>query len=103
MESLRNRIDVILVSNKSVYLKWTSQPSYMSHKISEYDLVAIHKDKVTWTLDKPVYIGMCILELSKVLIYEFHYDFIKTKYDSKSKPLFTDTDSLMYEIKTEGV
>ena len=47
MESLRNRIDVILVSNKSVYLKWTSQPSYMSHKISEYDLVAIHKDKVT--------------------------------------------------------
>ena len=46
---------------------------------------------------------MCILELSKVLIYEFHYHFIKTKYDSKSKPLFTDTDSLMYEIKTEGV
>ena len=46
---------------------------------------------------------MCILELIKVLIYEFHYDFIKNKYDSKSKPLFTDTDSLMYEIKTEDV
>ena len=46
---------------------------------------------------------MCILELSKVLIYEFHYDFIKNKYDSKSKSLFTDTDSLMYEIKTEDV
>ena len=67
----------------------------MSHKIFEHDLATIHKDKVTLTIDKPVYIGMCILELSN--------DFIKTKYDSKSKPLFTDTDSLMYEIKTEGV
>ena len=103
MKSLRNRIDVILVSNKKVCLKWTSQPSYMSHKIFEHDLAAIHKEKVTLTIDKPVYIGMCILELSKVLIHEFHYHFIKTKYDSKSKPLFTDTDSLMYEIKTEGV
>ena len=46
---------------------------------------------------------MCILELSKVLMYEFHYDYIKNKYDNKSKLLFTDTDSLMYEIKTEDV
>ena len=46
---------------------------------------------------------MCILELSKVLIYKFHYDYIKIKYDNKSNLLFTDTDSLMYEIKTEDV
>ena len=46
---------------------------------------------------------MCILELSKVLMYEFHYDYIKNKYDSKSKLLFTVTDSLIYEIKTEDV
>ena len=44
---------------------------------------------------------MCILELSKALMYEFHYDYIKNRYDNKSKLLFTDTDSLMYEIKTE--
>ena len=46
---------------------------------------------------------MCILELSKVLIYEFQYDYIKNKYDNNSRLLFTDTDSLMYEIKTEDV
>ena len=44
---------------------------------------------------------MCILQLAKLLMYEFHYDYTKNKYDDKSRPLFTDTDSLMYEIKTE--
>ena len=46
---------------------------------------------------------MCILDLSKILMYEFRYDYIKNKYDNKSKPLFTKTDSLMYAIKTEDV
>ena len=46
---------------------------------------------------------MGILDLSKVLMYEFHYDYIKNRYDSKSKLLFRDTDSFMYEIKTEDV
>ena len=46
---------------------------------------------------------MCILELSKVLMYKFHYDYIKNKYDNKSKLLFTNNDGLMYEIKTEEV
>ena len=73
----------------------------MSHKIFDNDLVAICKKKVT--LSKTAYIGMCILELSKVLMYEFHYDYIKNKYGNNSRLLFTDTDSLMYEIKTEGV
>ena len=103
MENLRNRIDVKLVSNKKDYLKWTSKPSYMSHKIFDNDLVAIRKNKVTLTLNKPAYIGMCILELSKVLMYEFHYDYIKNKYGNNSRLLFTDTDSLMYEIKTKDV
>ena len=103
MEHLRNRIDVKVVSNKKDYLKWTFKPSYMSHKIFDNDLVAIRKNKVTLTLNKPTYIGMCILELSKVVMYEFHYNYIKNKYGNNSRLLFTDIDSLMYEIKTVDV
>ena len=75
------------MSNKKDYLKWTSKSSFMSHKIFDNDLVAIRKNKVTLTLNKPAYIGMCILELSKVLMYEFHYDYIKNKYDNNSAGL----------------
>ena len=75
----------------------------MSHKTFDNDLVAIHKNKVTLTLNKPAYIRMCILELSIVLIYEFHYDYVKNKYGNSSRLLFTDTGSLMYKIKTEDV
>ena len=77
MENIRNIIDGKLVSNKKDYLKWTSKSSHMSRKIFENDLVAIRKNKVTLTLNKPAYNGMCILELSKVLMYEFYYDYIK--------------------------
>ena len=76
MENVRNKIDVRLVNNKKDYLKWTSKPSYISQKMFGSDLVAIRKRKVTLTLNKPAYIGMCILDWSKVLIYEFHYDYI---------------------------
>ena len=79
MENLINRIDAKLVSNKKDCLRWTSKPSYMPHKIFDNDLVAIRKNKVTLTLNKPAYNGICILELSKVLMYEFHYDYIKIK------------------------
>ena len=103
MKNLRNRIDVRLESIKKDYLKWTSKPSYMSHKIFDTDLVAIRKNKVTLMLKKPAYTGMCSLELSKVLMYEFHYDYIKNKYGNKSKLLFTGTDSLVYQIKTDDV
>ena len=66
----------------------------MLHKIFDNSLVAIRKSKLALKLNKASYIGMCIVELSKVLMYEFHYDYIKSKYDNKSKLLFTDTDSL---------
>ena len=75
----------------------------MSHKIFDNDLVSIRKNKVTLMLNKPAYIGICILELSKVLMFEFHYDYIKKKYDNNSTLLLIDTDSLMYGIKTEDI
>ena len=77
MENLRKRIDKKLASNKKDYLKWTSQPSYISHKIFANDLVAIRKNKVTLRPHKLAYIGKSILELSNVLMYKSYYDYIK--------------------------
>ena len=75
----------------------------MSHKIFDNDLVAIRKNKVTLVLNKLGYNGMCISELSKLLMYEFLYDYIKSKHGDKSRLLFTDTKSLMHEMKTENI
>ena len=52
--------------------------------------------------NKPIYLGMCLLDLRKTLMYEFHYNYIKSKYSDRAKQLFTDTGSLACEIKTEG-
>ena len=70
MKNLRNRINLRPVNNEKYYLKWASKPSYMSHKLFDNNLVVIRKTKVTLKLNKPAYTGMCILELSKVLIYD---------------------------------
>ena len=69
MEGLRNRIDVILVNNEKNYLKGKSKPSYMSQKVFDIHLVVIQKIKITLTLNKPAYVGMCILDLSYILMY----------------------------------
>ena len=69
------------------------------YKVFRNDLVVIRKRKVTLTLNKLAYFRKCILELSKVLMYEFHYDYIKNKYVNNSRLLFRETDSLMNEIK----
>ena len=103
MENIRKRIDVRLVTDSRKLIKWASKPTYVSSKIFNENLVAVHKIKETITLNRPAYVGMCILDLSKVLMYDFHYNYIKNKYGDKARLLFTDTDSLTYEIEAEDV
>ena len=103
MENIRKRVDVRLVTDENKLLKLTSKPTYVSSKIFNENLVAVHKIKETLTLNRPAYVGMCILDLSKTLMYDFHYKYIKEMYGNKAKLLFTDTDSLTYEIEAKNV
>ena len=75
----------------------------MSSKIFNENLVAVHKIKDTLTLNRPAYVGMCILDLSKTLMYDFHYNYNEKKYGDRAKLLFTDTHSLTYQIEAEDV
>ena len=88
---------------KMLFNKIDIQIRYLLHKVFDNDLVTIRKTKVTLTLNKLAYIELCILELSIVLIYELHYDYIKHKYGNNSRLLLTETKSVMYEIKTEDI
>ena len=103
MENIRKRVDVRLITDEKKLLKMASKPTFVSSKIFNENLVAVHKIKETITLNRPAYVGMCILDLSKTLMYDFHYNYIKEKYGDKAKLLFTDTDSLTYEIEAEDV
>ena len=101
MENLRKRINVRLVNNKKDFLKYTSRPTFVTHKIFGKNYAAIHEIKPVLILNKPIYVGFTVLELSKWLMYDFHYNFIKKNFNAEL--LFTDTDSLTYEIKSENV
>ena len=103
MENLHKQVDVRLVTNEKKLDKLSSKPTYVSSKIFNENLMAVHKVKETLILNQPAYVGMCILDLSKTLMYDFHYNYIKKKYDNRAKLLFTNTDSLTYEIEAEDV
>jgi len=77
MENLRNRVNIELVTNENRLNKLSAKPTYVNSKIFNQDLVAIHSKKEKLLLDKPSYVGMCILDLSKVHMYNFHYNYIK--------------------------
>ena len=83
--------------------KLVSKPTLLNSKIFSEDLVAVHKIKEILTLDRPAYVGMCIIDLSKTLMYDFHYNYVKSRYNNKAKLLFTDTDSLCYEIEAKDI
>ena len=101
MENLRKIINARLVNNEKDFLKYTSRPTHITHKIFDKNYAAIHEIKPVLTLTKPIYVGFTVLELSKWLMYDSHYKFIKKNFDTEL--LFTDTDSLTYEIKSEDV
>ena len=103
MENIRKRVDVRLVTDQKKLSRLVSKPTYLKLKIFNEDLVTVHKIKETRTLDRPAYVGMCILDLSKTVMYDFHHNFIKEKCGSKAKLLFTDTDSLTFEIHAKDV
>ena len=101
IENLQKRTNVRLVNNEKGFLKYTSRPTHITHKTFDKNYAAIHKIKSVLTLSKPIYVGFTVLELSKWLMYDFHCNFIKKLFDTAL--LFTDTDSLTYEIKSEDV
>ena len=103
MENIRKRCNVYLETDPDHFLRQTAKPTYVSCKIFHENLVAVHMKKQRLKLDKPSYVGMCILDLSKTLMYDFHYNYIKSKYGGRVKLLFTDTDSLCYSITTDDV
>ena len=101
MENIRNRVDVKLVNTEDKFKKLVAKPNFKSRKIFNENLISVHMKKTSLTMNKPVYLGMCILELSKTIMFDFHYNYIKPKYGDNAKLLFTDTDSFLYEILTE--
>ena len=101
MENVRNRINVKLVTSEKAYNKLVKKPNFKSVNIFHENLIAVHMEKTVVKFNKPIQIGMSILDLSKTLMYEFHYDYVKPKWGNDATLLFTDTDSFCYEIKTE--
>ncbi|XP_065665710.1 uncharacterized protein LOC136087133 [Hydra vulgaris] len=103
IENVEKRVDIRLVTDRNEAIKLASKPNFESRTIFDENSIAIHMKITLLLYNKPIYLGMCILDLSKTLMYEFHYDYIKRKYADRAKLLFTDTDSLAYEIKTEDL
>ena len=102
MENIRKHRDIKLVNNKEDYLKQVMKPNFKSGTLLGTDLMSCEMGKVKVKMNKPVYLGQAILDLSKTIMYEFHYEYMKKKYHEVDlKLLYMDTDSLVYKIRTE--
>ena len=101
IENIRKRQNVVLVDNRKKALKLSSKPNFERVTIFDEHLVAIHMKKTEVYFNKPIYVGQAILDISKTLMFDFHYNYIKNKYGQKAELLMTDTDSLMYLIQTD--
>jgi hypothetical protein len=101
MENIENRVDIKFATDRRKAFKYSSRRNFNRAVIFDENLVACHMNKTQIVFNKPIYLGACILDISKIRLYEFHYDYIKPKYGDKAKLLFTDTDSLCYSIQTD--
>jgi len=103
MERPDNRIIIKLVSELKSYFAGVSKATFKSSKIINEDLVSLELKHAMLKAEKPIYLGFVILELAKFYMYEFHYCVMKKFFDKRLTLLYTDTDSLIYEIQTNDV
>lgn len=104
MENVRARVDIRLRSKwdgRYGARKLVTRSNFKRWTIFDENFVAIHLHRTNILMNKPISVGMTVLELSKVLMYEFYYDFLKTKYDEKIEMMYTDTDSFILNVKTD--
>ena len=101
MENVRKHRDIKLVTTDKRRNQLVSEPNYHTTKYFSENLLAIEMKKTKVKMNKPVYLGMSILDISKTLMYEFWYDYIKPKYEDAAKLCYMDTDSFIIHIKTE--
>ena len=100
MENVRNHKNLKLVTNDKKFLKYSSKPNYKGFISFSDKLVGMDMGKTQIVMDKPIYVGQAILDLSKIIMYEFHYNYAKRKWND-IKLLYQDTDSLVYKVKTD--
>ena len=101
MENVRNRVDIRLKTSAEQYERMLRLTNYKSTTIFSENLAAVHMLKTEVKMDKPIYLGAAILDLSKVLMYGFWYDYVKPTWGENARLIMTDTDSLLMEIETE--
>ena len=101
MENVRKHRDIKLVTTDKRRNQLASEPNYHTTKYFSENLMAIEMKKTKVKMNKPIYLGMSILDISKTLMYEFWYDYIKPKYEDRAKLCYMDTDSIVIYIKTE--
>ena len=100
MENVRKHRNIKLVTTERRKNYLGSEPNYHTIKFFIGNLLAIEMRKTQMLLNKPVYVGLSMLDLSKAVWYEFWYDYVKPKYDENAKLCFMDTGSFIVHIKT---
>ena len=101
MENIRKHRDIKLVTTDKKRNKLVSEPNYHTINYISKDLSIIEMNKTKVKMNKPIYLGLSILEISKLLMHEFWYDYMKPKYGNNVKLCYMDTDSFIMNIKTE--